>query len=177
MTFPPFPSSYFKTSVWDLHHSLQQCWILNPLSEAREWTQVLMDASRVREPLSHDGNSPSPLVFKTIFLFTTVDLLISPCSAFLLQTVFQTNRESSGCCVHSPCAEYTAKGIRWGRKAPALDNEHRLGRGGFGVTWDLSAPQRKLVSVSWRTYSRVAKTSSAYNLYFLEVPKLACFLF
>ena len=30
--------------VCDLHHSLQQCWILNPPSEARDWT-CLMDAS------------------------------------------------------------------------------------------------------------------------------------
>ena len=28
-------------------HSLQQCWILNPLSEARDWTSVLMDTSQV----------------------------------------------------------------------------------------------------------------------------------
>ena len=27
----------------DLHHSSQQCWILNPLSEARDGTCVLMD--------------------------------------------------------------------------------------------------------------------------------------
>ena len=31
----------------DLHHSSQQHQILNPLSEARDWTWVLMDASRV----------------------------------------------------------------------------------------------------------------------------------
>ena len=37
--------------VCDLH---QQNRILTPLSEARDWTQVLMDTSRVQ---SHDGNS------------------------------------------------------------------------------------------------------------------------
>ena len=31
----------------DLHHRSRQCWILNPLSEARDRTWVLMDASRV----------------------------------------------------------------------------------------------------------------------------------
>ena len=36
--------------ICDLHHSLWQCWILNPLSEARDQTCVLMDTSRVRYP-------------------------------------------------------------------------------------------------------------------------------
>ena len=30
----------------NLHHSSQQCWILNPLIEARDWTYVLMDTSQ-----------------------------------------------------------------------------------------------------------------------------------
>ena len=33
--------------ICDLHHSSQQPQILNPLSEARDQTRVLMDASRV----------------------------------------------------------------------------------------------------------------------------------
>ena len=36
------------SGVCDLHHSSWLCWILNPLSEARDWTCVLMDFSRVR---------------------------------------------------------------------------------------------------------------------------------
>ena len=32
--------------VCDLHHNLWQCQILNPLSEARDRTHVLMDTSR-----------------------------------------------------------------------------------------------------------------------------------
>ena len=43
--------------AWDLRHSSRQCQILNPLSEARDRTRVLMDASQVRYPLSHDRNS------------------------------------------------------------------------------------------------------------------------
>ena len=37
-----------SSRVWDLHHSSQQCWILNPLREARDGTQVLVDPSRDR---------------------------------------------------------------------------------------------------------------------------------
>ena len=48
--------------VCDLHHSLQQCPILNPLSETRDQTHNLMDISWVDtswvcNPLSHNGNS------------------------------------------------------------------------------------------------------------------------
>ena len=32
--------------VWDLHHCSWQCLILNPLSRARDQTQVLLDASQ-----------------------------------------------------------------------------------------------------------------------------------
>ena len=30
-----------------LHHSLQQWWIINPLSEARDWTHILIDTSQI----------------------------------------------------------------------------------------------------------------------------------
>ena len=33
--------------VCDLHHSSQQCWILNPLSGARDRARILMDMSWV----------------------------------------------------------------------------------------------------------------------------------
>ena len=33
--------------ICDLHHSSQQCQILNPLSEARDWNCILMDASQI----------------------------------------------------------------------------------------------------------------------------------
>ena len=45
--------------VWDLHHSSQKHHILNPLSEARDQTFVLIDTSRVRNPLCCNGNSYS----------------------------------------------------------------------------------------------------------------------
>ena len=33
--------------VWDLYHSSQPRQILNPLSEARDWTCILMDTSQI----------------------------------------------------------------------------------------------------------------------------------
>ena len=41
-TVPQDPSH-----ICDLYHSSWQCWILNPLSEARDWTCILMDTSQV----------------------------------------------------------------------------------------------------------------------------------
>ena len=33
--------------ICDLHHNSQQCQILNPLSEARDQTHILMDPSQI----------------------------------------------------------------------------------------------------------------------------------
>ena len=49
--------------VCDLHHSLQQCWILNSLSGARDQTLILMDTGQILNPLSFSEN------FLIIFLF------------------------------------------------------------------------------------------------------------
>ena len=43
--------------VCDLHHSSWQHWILHPLIKARDQIRILMDASWVLNPLSHNGNS------------------------------------------------------------------------------------------------------------------------
>ena len=43
--------------ICDLHHSSQQCQILNPLSEARDCTCILMDTSWILNLLSHNRNS------------------------------------------------------------------------------------------------------------------------
>ena len=43
--------------ICDLHHSSQQCWILNPLSKARDQTGNLLVPSWIRSPLSHYRNS------------------------------------------------------------------------------------------------------------------------
>ena len=43
--------------ICKLHLGLQQCWILNPLSKARERTQILMDASQTLTQLNCNGIS------------------------------------------------------------------------------------------------------------------------
>ena len=43
--------------ICDLYHSSRQRWILNPLSEARDQTCILMESGWVPSPLSHEGNS------------------------------------------------------------------------------------------------------------------------
>ena len=42
---------------YELHYSLRQCQIFNPLREARDRTQILMDTSWIPNLLSHSGNS------------------------------------------------------------------------------------------------------------------------
>ena len=40
-----------------LHHSSWPCQVLNPVSEARDQTSILMNTSQVLYQLSHNGNS------------------------------------------------------------------------------------------------------------------------
>ena len=47
------PAYITATATWDpscvcnLHHSSWQCWILDPRSEAKDWTRIHVDPSRV----------------------------------------------------------------------------------------------------------------------------------
>ena len=43
--------------VYDLHYSSQLCRVLNALSEDRDQTCILMDTSRVHNPLNHNKNA------------------------------------------------------------------------------------------------------------------------
>ena len=63
--------------VCNICHSSQQCWILNPLSGARDQTRILMGTSRVHNPLSYNGNSP-------FFLLQELNIHFGP-----LQYIFQ----------------------------------------------------------------------------------------
>ena len=40
-------ATWEPSHVFNLHYSSWQLWILNPLSEARDWTCIFMDANRV----------------------------------------------------------------------------------------------------------------------------------
>ena len=52
--------------ICDLYHSSWQCRILNSLSEARDWTWVLIDISQILNLLSHNRNSL--VIFKFCFV-------------------------------------------------------------------------------------------------------------
>ena len=48
--------------ICHLHLSSQQQWILNPLRKARDQTCILIDASQICFPSSHNGSSQQPLL-------------------------------------------------------------------------------------------------------------------
>ena len=60
--------------------SLEQCQILNPLSEARDRICILMDISQVLNPLSHNGNSSPLVLIRSVSAYTTSNLQQLPTS-------------------------------------------------------------------------------------------------
>ena len=56
-------------NIGNLCHSLQQCQIPNPLSEARDGTHILTETSWVFNLLSHYGNSYFIIFISKYFLF------------------------------------------------------------------------------------------------------------
>ena len=63
--------------IGDLLCSLQQCWILNPWSKARDQTFILMNTSQVLKLMSHDRNSNITiyLLFLLLFFFIFLPFL------------------------------------------------------------------------------------------------------
>ena len=51
--------------ICNLHHSSWQCWIINPLSEARDWTHILMDTSQL--PAEPQWKLPAYFFFKGVW--------------------------------------------------------------------------------------------------------------
>ena len=56
------------TRICDLHDSLWQHWILNPLSKARDQTFIFMDTSQILHLLSHNGNSKRMIILKMYYV-------------------------------------------------------------------------------------------------------------
>ena len=81
-------------AVCDLHHSSQQCWIFNPLI-TRDRTCILVNTSRVLNPLSHNGNSfysfswRSEKFFKFQDLTCWIYLLVSELRIIYIEIVFK----------------------------------------------------------------------------------------
>ena len=70
-----------KRHIFDLCCSSQQRQILNPLSEAGDWTHIFMDTSWVLNPLNHNGNSkkvPWPDLLPGGFIFSWLDRYLKP---------------------------------------------------------------------------------------------------
>ena len=72
-------NAWSKPYIGDLNCSSWQCSILNPPSEARDWTHILMDASWVLNLLSHNGSSKShPFLNECVGLVVKQTLGVAP---------------------------------------------------------------------------------------------------
>ena len=73
--YPTATAPQHPSHICNLHHSSQQCWSLNPLSEARDGTGILMDASGVHYHWATSGTPNVGHIFNcvtVIFFSTTV---------------------------------------------------------------------------------------------------------
>ena len=57
LAYPTVTAMWDPSCICDLYHGSGQQWILNPPSEARDRTCILMGISQILNPLSHNGNS------------------------------------------------------------------------------------------------------------------------
>ena len=88
--------------VCDLHHSARQCWILNPLSEARDHTHIPKDASQVPFHWATVGTPLSLLLLINMWGFfprfgyrVVVSRVLSPLS-LRAQTLLRVLQEQHG---------------------------------------------------------------------------------
>ena len=80
--------------VCNLHHSSWQCWMLNPLSEVRDWTPVLMDISQIRFCSATMGR-PSPAF---IFIYDSCSAIIFSPSKILIWLWAEIVRKGAQMC-------------------------------------------------------------------------------
>ena len=82
-------------STCDLHHSSWQCQILNPLSKARDWTCVLMEASQIHFLWAMTG-TPIHRHFKPntcqaeLFIFLTHNISLHQSIIFFISFLLHT---------------------------------------------------------------------------------------
>ena len=73
----------------DLHHSSQQCWIPDPLREARDQTHILIDTSQIHFCCTTTGTpSPPHFWFQFTILISDIDLFV------FLDTLFHSYMNS-----------------------------------------------------------------------------------
>ena len=86
------PDYATATATWNpscictLHHSSQQCWISDPLSEARDWTHILMDISWTHFCCAIMG-TPISRYFFISFLISSLTSWIFSSALFSLHVV------------------------------------------------------------------------------------------
>ena len=69
--------------VFDLHHSSQQCRILNPLNEARDRTHILMDTSEIRFPWAMTGTPWFSFLIKIPTTMVSIHMALVPVLAYV----------------------------------------------------------------------------------------------
>ena len=70
-------AAWDPSHIFDLSHSLQQRQILNPVTEVRDWTRIVMDTSRGLNPVSYKGNSSLALLLIKFFSIGDIVLLMT----------------------------------------------------------------------------------------------------
>ena len=140
--------------VCNLHHSSRQHWILNPLSNPRDQTCILMDTSQIFFSLSHDENSSavSLLIFSLDAPFTIVMYWSPPLLLYCCQL--------HDCCV-SISTEVAAPGRGW---KFSLSSKKR-------VQWH----GRQVSSISWGQHHQRLRMGS-FMIKIMSVHSIAEFL-